>query len=147
MSDSLHIDFEVACPIERAFAIWTEDFGTWWPADHTISGGPVAVVLEGRVGGRIYERTGQGSELEWGAVTVWRPPDQLAYRWHLGVGPDAATDVEIRFLPLDDARTKIEITHSGWERLGQLGPGLQARNQAGWESLVPHVRRAMEKGV
>lgn len=147
MSDSVRIDFEVACPIEYAFAIWTEGIGTWWPPDHTISGEPTAVVFEGRVGGRIYERTGQGGELDWGVVTDWRPPDHLAYRWHLGVGPEAATDVEVRFIPVDGARTKVEIEQSGWERLGQRGPELQRRNRAGWESLVPHVRVAMEKGA
>jgi hypothetical protein len=51
---------------------WTERIGTWWPADHTISGAPVAVVLEGRIGGRIYERTAQGGEHDCGVVTVWR---------------------------------------------------------------------------
>jgi uncharacterized protein YndB with AHSA1/START domain len=147
MSESVRIDFEVACTIEHAFAIWTERIGTWWPPDHTISGGPTAVVFEGRVGGRIYERTGQGGELDWGVVTDWHPPDQLGYRWHLGVGPEAATDVEVRFIPLEGARTKVEIEQSGWERLGQRGPELQGRNRAGWESLVPYVRVAMEKGA
>jgi hypothetical protein len=45
---------------------WTERIGTWWPADHTISGSPVAVVLEGKVGGRIYERAKHGEEHDWG---------------------------------------------------------------------------------
>ncbi|HEY6472845.1 MAG TPA: SRPBCC domain-containing protein [Acidimicrobiales bacterium] len=145
MSDALRIDFEVVCPIHDAFEIWTERIGTWWPPDHTISGDPAAVVLEGRVGGRIYERTQQGEELDWGAVTGWRPPDQLSYRWHLGVEPEAATEVEIRFIALDGVTTRVEIVQSGWERLGEVGPELQRRNHVGWESLVPQVRAAMER--
>ena len=90
--------------IDHAFAIWTQRIGTWWPADHTVSGDPAAVVLEGRVGGRIYERTRQGEEHDWGVVTDWRPPDQLSYRWHLGVGPEAATDVAVSSRAGDGAR-------------------------------------------
>jgi uncharacterized protein YndB with AHSA1/START domain len=147
VSDSLRIDFEVACAIEQAFVIWTERMGTWWPADHTISGAPAAVVLEGWVGGRIYERTVQGKELDWGLVTDWRPPEQLSYRWHLGSGPEAATDVQVRFISLHDARTRVEIEQSGWERLGEAGSEIQRRNRVGWESLVRHVRAAVEKGA
>lgn len=145
MTDALRIDFDVVCPIHDAFAVWTQRIGTWWPADHTISGDPDAVVLEGRVGGRIYERTRQGEELDWGAITDWRPPDQLSYRWHLGVGPEAATDVEIRFIAVDEATTRVEIVQSGWERLGEVGPELQRRNHVGWESLLPYVKAAMER--
>ena len=55
--------------------MWTSGIATWWPRDHTITKGPgVAVVLEGRVGGRIYERAPDGTEHEWGEVTVWQPP-------------------------------------------------------------------------
>lgn len=60
MTDPFRISFEVGCDVDHAFATWTERTGTWWPADHTVSGAPTAVVLEGRVGGRIDERTAQG---------------------------------------------------------------------------------------
>jgi hypothetical protein len=147
MSDPLRIDFEVVCSVDHAFVTWTGAIGTWWPADHTVSGSPAAVVLEGRVGGRIYERTALGDEHDWGVVTVWRPPEQLSYRWHLGAGPEAATDVDIRFTRLDVDKTRVVIEQSGWERLGAAGSDLRSRNQIGWESLVSHVRTAMEKGA
>ncbi len=39
----------------------------------------ITVFLERRVGGRIYERTPEGVEHEWGEVTVWDPPGHFAY--------------------------------------------------------------------
>ena len=147
MTDSLRISFEVACAADHAFATWTERIGTWWPADHTVSGAPIAVVLEGWVGGRIYERTRHGDEHDWGVITAWQPPDLLAYRWHLGVGPESATEVAVLFSPLDANRTRVEIEQSGWERLGPAASQLRSRNRAGWESLVSHVRVAVEKGA
>jgi hypothetical protein len=145
MTDALRVSFEVGCGVDHAFATWTERIGTWWPADHTLSGGSVLIVLEGRVGGRIYERTSQGEEHDWGVVTVWRPPASLAYRWHLGVGPESATTVEVTFSALDHDRTKVQIEQTGWERLGGAAPDQRNRNRAGWESLEPHFCAAAEQ--
>ena len=89
--------------------------GRWWPRDHTVSGDPEEVVLESGAGGRIYERTAAGERHEWGEVTVWEPPRRLAYLWHIGRARDTATEVEITFVGEgdDEARTRIEIEHSG----------------------------------
>jgi hypothetical protein len=144
MTDALRVSFEVSCGVEHAFAVWTERIGTWWPADHTLSGAPAKIVLEGRVGGRIYERTTQGKELDWGLVTEWRPPSLLAYRWHLGVGPDSATNVEVTFSVLGPYRTRVQIEQTGWERLGAAAAEQRGRNRTGWESLGPHFRAAAE---
>jgi hypothetical protein len=147
MIEPLRFSFEVKSDADHAFATWTERIALWWPADHTISGSPASVVLEGRVGGRIYERGDQGEIHEWGVITAWHPPDLLAYRWHLGVEPARATDVAVLFRAIDADTTRVEIEHSGWERLGPDAPELQKRNQVGWESLVPHFRAAVEQGA
>ena len=104
------------------------------------------IVLEGRVGGRIFERTTQGNELDWGLVTVWRPPSLLAYRWHLGVDPDSATMVAVTFSALDHDRTMVQIEQTGWERLGEAASEQRRRNRSGWESLKPRFRGAAETG-
>jgi uncharacterized protein YndB with AHSA1/START domain len=146
MTDPLRISFEVGCGVDHAFATWTERIGAWWPADHTLSGGPVLIVLEGRVGGRIYERTAQGKEHNWGVVTVWQPPAALAYRWHLGVDPDSATMVAVTFSALDHDRTMVQIEQTGWERLGEAASEQRRRNRSGWEALKPPFCAAAEAG-
>ena len=147
MTEVLRLSFEVACEADHAFATWTERIAAWWPADHTVSGSPATVVLEGREGGRIYERAQHGEEHDWGVVTVWRPPHLVAYRWHLGGDAGAATDVEVRFVRLDVAVTRVDIEQSGWERLGPAASELRRRNVSGWGSLVPHFRAAVEQGA
>ena len=68
----------------------------WWPPEHTALHEPGAeIVFEHRVGGRIFERTPQGDEIEWGEITEWEPPRRLRYRWHIATDPANATDVEI----------------------------------------------------
>ena len=93
MIEPLRIVFEVACPPDHAFSVWTERISTWWPADHTVSAEPdLTVVLEGRPGGRIYERRSNGNEHDWGEVTVWEPPTRLGYTWHLKRERDRGRD-------------------------------------------------------
>jgi uncharacterized protein YndB with AHSA1/START domain len=144
MTDPLRFTFEVGCGVDHAFATWTDRIAMWWPADHTVTGEPAAVVLEGRVGGRLYECSPRGTEHEWGVVTDWRPPAVLSYEWHLGVGPESATTVTVTFDALDGDRTRVQIEQSGWERLGSRAADLRDRNRVGWQSLEGNFRKAVE---
>lgn len=127
--------------------MWTSRIATWWPSDHTVTGASdLTVVLESGVGGRIYERTSEGIEHDWGVVTAWDPPSKLAYRWHLGQDRQDATDVEVRFVAVGAADTRVEIEHSGWEHLGDGAEELRNRNRLGWRTLLPHFVAAIEKG-
>jgi hypothetical protein len=147
VTSPLRITFEVACPAQHAFDMWTSRIGTWWPRDHTVSGQrDLLVVLESGVGGRIFERTSDGVEHDWGVVTVWEPPTRLGYLWHLGGDRSQATDVEIRFVALGRHDTRIEVEHRGWERLGERADAWRDRNRTGWETLLPHYAAAIYKG-
>jgi hypothetical protein len=130
--------FDVDCPAERAFDLWTQRTSSWWPVSHTVSAEPgLQVIFEGRVGGRIFERTPAGREVEWGQITIWEPPHRLCYLWHIRVDRADATEVEITFHDQGQAGTRVEIEHRGWERLGTLGPRWRDRNQAGWNGVLP----------
>jgi uncharacterized protein YndB with AHSA1/START domain len=143
VSEPLRFAVDVACTVEHAFRVWTATIGTWWPADHTVTVEPApAVVLEPGVGGRIYERTPDGTEHDWGEVTVWEPPRRLGYLWHLRADRSDATDVTIRFVPTGEG-TRVEIEHAGWERLGVHGDAWRDRNRQGWATLLPHYSAAV----
>jgi uncharacterized protein YndB with AHSA1/START domain len=144
VTEPLRFSLEVACPVEHAFSVWTAGIGTWWPADHTVTGErDLRVVLEGRPGGRIYERTADGTEHDWGEVTVWEPPHRLDYLWYLRADRADATDVVVRFVPAGESATRVEIEHSGWERLGTRGGAWRDRNHQGWSTLFPHYLAAV----
>ena len=146
MTAPLRMSVDVACSVEHAFTVWTSRIDAWWPRDHTVTGQADLVVLQTGVGGRIYERTSDGVEHDWGEVTVWKPPTQLAYLWHLGADRADATEVEIRFLAQGEGATRIEIEHRGWQRLGPSGDEWRDRNRAGWQTLLPHFLTEIAKG-
>jgi hypothetical protein len=110
----------VRCRVDHAFEVFTARMASWWPlAKHSVGEERTRdVVLEPRVGGRFYERTDDGEEHEWGQVLVWDPPSSLSYTWHPGRTVEEQTLVEMRFVDLGDGSTRVEVAHSGWERLG-----------------------------
>ena len=144
MSEPLRITFDVACSAAHAFLVWTTRLSRWWPADHTVSGDAADIVLEGHIGGRIFERTRAGTIHEWGEITTWEPPQRFGYLWYLRQDRADATEVEIVFVDLERDATRVEIEHRGWERLGAKGSELRERNNAGWRGLLAHFVAACE---
>ncbi len=138
MIEPLRFSLEVVCPVEHAFAVWTAKTSRWWPLSHTVTQQPgLEVVFEGWPGGRIFERTPDGQEIDWGEITRWEPPHRLGYRWHIATDRASATEVEITFNTTDRATTRVDIEHRGWERLGTRGQGWRDANRAGWDGVLP----------
>jgi uncharacterized protein YndB with AHSA1/START domain len=128
----------VNCPIDRAFRVYTEQVGNWWPFErtHSIAKGDVeAVVLERRKGGRFYERTKAGDEYLWGTVVVWDPPNRLAHSWHPGRGEETSQQVEVIFTP-DGEATRVDLVHTGWEKLGDRMDEVVANYEEGWNTVL-----------
>ena len=72
----------VDVPIERAFAVFTEDFGAFKPAEHNMLGVEIAeTVFEPRVGGYLYDRGVDGSECRWARVLAYEPPHRVLLSW------------------------------------------------------------------
>jgi uncharacterized protein YndB with AHSA1/START domain len=98
--EPLRVEFTVACDAARAFSLWAEQTTRWWPHGHSVSAERgLTVTFEPRPGGRIYERTRDGTEHDWGEVLVWEPPHRLVYLWHLRFDRSDATEVEVTFTP------------------------------------------------
>ena len=45
MIEPLRLAFDVACPSEHAFDVWTSKIARWWPADNSVSGGSGLLVV------------------------------------------------------------------------------------------------------
>jgi Activator of Hsp90 ATPase homolog 1-like protein len=145
--EPLRMSLMVSCDATHAFETWTMRASSWWPRDHTASQeSSLEVVFEPRVGGRIFERTSSGREIEWGEITIWEPPRRLGYLWHLVADRSAATDVQIGFVPVTDSSTRVEIEHGGWDRLGSEHRSQRRdANVSGWASLLPMFAAACDQ--
>jgi uncharacterized protein YndB with AHSA1/START domain len=127
----------VACAPERAFDIFTKEIGTWWPTQQYSIGGDkiVEVVFEGQVGGRVFERHGDGVEGEWGRVLEWDPPRKFVMSWYPGHDTSEATELEVRFAA-EGAGTRVELEHRGWEARGAEAAEARGNYDSGWDTVV-----------
>src|SRR5687768_16824152 len=115
----------VEAPIERAFEVFTEDFGKFKPREHNLLAVPITeTVFEPRVGGHIYDRGADGSECRWARVLAYEPPNRvllswdISPQWTLETDPDKASEWEVRFTAESAQRTRVEIEHRKLERHG-----------------------------
>lgn len=122
---------------ERAFEVFTSNIGDWWPLKtHSISGDRTAsVMMETRLGGRLYETDAEDAEHEWGVITIWEPPHHLAFTWAVRRGPENEQKIEVTFTA-DDSGTRIDLVHTGWEKLGDEAPGSMKNYDEGWDFVL-----------
>ena len=72
--------------IERAFALFVDQFDAIKPREHNLLPVPIAeTVFEPRVGGHVYDVGVDGSRCEWSRVLAYEPPSRLVIS--LDIGP------------------------------------------------------------
>jgi uncharacterized protein YndB with AHSA1/START domain len=122
----------VEAPIERAFSVFTEGFGSFKPPEHNML--PVDIeetVFETHVGGHIYDRGVDGSECRWARVLAFEPPDRVVFSWDISphwqieTDPDKASEVEVRFVAEAPGRTRVELEHRNLDRHGEGWEGVR----------------------
>jgi len=127
---------------ERAFEVFTAQFGRWWPRSHHIGKSPMSGgMIEPKVGGRWYETCEDGSQCDWGKVLAWEPPRRLVLAWHLSASfqydPSLGVEVEVRFTREGDA-TRVDLEHRNLELFGPDAEKMQASfgSPGGWPSIL-----------
>lgn len=125
---------------ERAFDLFFEGMGSWWPlGTHSVFEADAAqVAVDPRQGGHIVERARDGRDADWGEFTVWDRPRRAVFTWHPGYEAASATEVEVRFSP-EGALTRVDLEHRGWSALGARAEAARAGYETGW-NIVFAVR-------
>lgn len=108
---------------ERAFDLFTERMGTWWPVDaysRAVSEfeniGVEQLEFQARMGGSILEHTSDGRVLPWAEVIAWHPPHSVLMAWRPHSKPEPPTELEVTFTAREGG-TVVELEHRGWEQL------------------------------
>ena len=127
---SVRTSIVVDAPIECAFRVFTDDFGSFKPREHNLLAVEIAeTVFEPRVGGYLYDRGVDGSECRWARVLAYDPPHMVLLSWdispHWQIETDAekTSEWEVRFTAETAQRTRVEIEHRNLERHGQRWEG------------------------
>jgi uncharacterized protein YndB with AHSA1/START domain len=136
---------ELTVAPERAFEVFTQRMGEWWPLQtHSIAEDKaVGIRFEGWVGGKVFEVVDDGTEWEWAVVLAWDPPHRLVLAWHPTPEPTVSTEVEIRFHAIEGG-TRVELEHRGWERLGDLALTARIDYDQGWLPVLGFYQELAE---
>jgi uncharacterized protein YndB with AHSA1/START domain len=134
----------VAVPVETAFRVFTEEVASWWPLATKSVGQEETetLVIEPRVGGRVYEQLRSGEEHDWGEILAWDPPRRFVFTWHPGRGAETGQEVEVTFAASGDG-TRVELEHRGWERLVSRAEDIPEHFESGWVEVLDHFARAV----
>jgi uncharacterized protein YndB with AHSA1/START domain len=143
----------VNAPQAHAFAVFTEQHGSWWPLKtHHIGTAPAQTAfMEPRAGGRWFERSSDGAECDWGRVLVWEPPHRIVLSWDIGADwkydPKLGTEVEVRFVSEGPDTTRVELEHRGLERYGAQAETMRATfdSERGWGGILRGFAQAAAK--
>jgi uncharacterized protein YndB with AHSA1/START domain len=130
----------VNVPRDRAFHAFTAEIGKWWPLATHSFGGDLAneIFMEGKEGGRLYERFSDGTEFEYGSVLAYEPPKRVVFSWpHTG---RPRTEVEVRFTE-QESGTRVDLEHRGWERIGEDAAEVFGQYDEGWVGVLGHFEK------
>ena len=135
----------VDAPLDRAFSVFTEGIGTWFPREYNLLDVDIAErVFEPRVGGRIYDRGTDGSECRWARVLAYEAPHRVVFswdispQWQIETDPERTSEVEVRFLADGPERTRVELEHRDIDRHGEGWEQTRASvaGEGGWSGCL-----------
>jgi uncharacterized protein YndB with AHSA1/START domain len=140
----------------HAFEVFTSGFDSWWPRSHHIGKSPMKrAILEPRLGGRCYSKQEDDTDCDWGEITLWEPPQRFVMAWKITpqwhYEPDVAksSEVEVRFTPLPDGTTRVDLEHRNFERLGEGWQKMRdgVSGTGGWNGLLQLFAAQAEKTI
>jgi hypothetical protein len=139
----VHRSVTVPLPTERAFTLFTERMGAFWPSGYSIGTAATEdVLVEPRAGGRWYERGVDGSECDWGRVAEWAPPGRVVLLWQITgewrYDPEFATEVEVSFTDAGAGTSRVDLRHRHLERFGEHTDAIRATfdSPGGWAGIL-----------
>jgi uncharacterized protein YndB with AHSA1/START domain len=153
--DQVKVTVRVEVEPAVAFEVFTNEIDLWWRRSiaYRVAGRkPGTLVLEGKVGGRLFEqyegpdgrRTHQA-----GTITAWDPPRHLAFEWRAtNFQPGEVTFVDVTFTRTESGATELLLVHKGFAALrpdhpvrhGEPAPVFLGRLGQWWGSLFSSLR-------
>ncbi len=147
MLDPVISTIEVPCGQEKAFTVFVNDMGSWWPLDKramSLYDGQKAKALrvEPKSGGTIVEVREDGTEYHWGTFREFTPHDFVSMDFHMGLPSDKASLIEVEFTELDAKHTRVVLTQSRWEAFGDMAEDMRGGYASSWSLIFEQGYKA-----
>ncbi len=138
----IHKSLWLPCDVARAFAIFTQEAGQWWPVDRRHTSDSASMIVFEPMG-RFIERARDGHEVELGRVITWDPPSSLIFTFYPGTDVDHPTRVTVDFVR-DGAGTRVSLTHGPTAASLALFDQRAPRYETSWTRVFEDIARHMQ---
>jgi len=128
---------------EKAFKIFLQELGNWWPREYTWSQDELVSLKVNPIANGFFTEIGPyGFQCDWGRI-IKIDDNSLAFYWQIGPNrvpepnPERASEVEIRFTG-ENGYTIILLEHRDFSRHGEQGSAYQEMMNApeGWDYIL-----------
>ncbi|MDE9367377.1 SRPBCC domain-containing protein [Luteipulveratus sp. YIM 133132] len=141
-ADDVVLSYDLPVPARRAFYLYVDRIGRWWPGTYTND--PAAydrVVIEPRVGGRVLARYTGGHAEDWGTVRHLDPAGALEHSFNLSHRSGVPSVIRVEFSD-HDSGSRMRFRHTGWNRDNSTDRHRFNDWPLVLSGYVDHVRRA-----
>jgi uncharacterized protein YndB with AHSA1/START domain len=154
-AELLVIERTVDVPIERAFEIFVDRLGSWWPREYTWAKDNLAeIAIEPKVDGHCIEKSKDGSTAIFGTVLTFARPHHIVFTWQVDVDRSPvenlalASRVDVRFTSPTPETTDVLLVHRDFPRHGQGWQKYRSNmaSKSGWPKLLDAYAAAVAKG-
>lgn len=134
----IQMEHVIAVDPDKAFDVFTQDFGKWWPVETHSLAREKDVLLEfhAGLGGEIVETAKGKSPVIWGKTEIWQPGEYISILWYPGWNSGDFTRLEVSFDQNMFGRCVMRLEHGGWENLGEAAGALRDGYQSGWQYIL-----------
>ena len=130
----MHIEQEVTinAPASKVFGAIINDFAGWWGAPYLISQQAENIVLEPKLGGRLYESWGGAQGALWATVTRIKDGETLELTGPMGMSGAVHSVTTFTLVSVDKA-TLVRLSQ---RVVGEVSESLQQGYTQGWGDLL-----------
>lgn len=143
----------VGSSIQRCFACFVHDFGSWWPQGYTWSQEQlVEISIDAQVDGLCTEIGPHGFRIDWGRVLAIGENELIEFTWQISPervplpDPAQASIVSVRFKALGHRQSHVILSHDQFDAHGDQGSKYMKMmdGQYGWSYLLERFRTYCE---
>jgi DNA-binding transcriptional ArsR family regulator/uncharacterized protein YndB with AHSA1/START domain len=127
------LEIPIAAPVAHVWQMLTEEAHRWWPRDFYASTNPIGMRFEARLGGRLYEESGNGGGVVWYTVIALDPGRSIDLAGHLTAAFGGPSQTLLRLaLREQGANTVLEVTDAV---VGNVSDRTPKSLEDGWRML------------
>lgn len=144
MLDPIKKTLEVPCSQKMAFEVFLLEMDTWWPmakfTHSAMRGAPAkSIQVDAQVGGKIVEIGHDDAEVQWGAIKTYDPYASFSMDFHVPhpkYPVEGYTLVEVSFTELGEGSTRVDLTQTHFEGLGDMAEGSHQGYGSAWNMIL-----------